>query len=320
MRRSWPNMIGSFLLAGAAAFAANANMNQAHPGALNYVEGQASIGSQVVDSKSVGSATLEPGQILATQSGKAEILLTPGVFLRVDNNSSIRMDSAGLADTQLTLEQGRAMVEVGDIRKENDIVIHEANASARLLKKGLYDFNAATNEVRVFDGKAEVMVDDRKIDVGGGHMLALNDPKLKPEGFDKKKSEDEFYRWAKLRSSYLAEANVDAARIYYAGGPGWYGPGWYWDPWYSAYTWIPGAGVLWSPFGWGFYSPFTVITAPVIVGPRHFVPVHRGPVIIDRGGFHGGVNTFHGSAPHGFAHRGGGFRGGGGFHGGGGHR
>ena len=39
---------------------------------------------------------------------------------------------------------------------------------------------------------------------------------------------------------YLAEANVDAARVYYAGGPGWYGPGWYWDPFFTAYTWIPG--------------------------------------------------------------------------------
>ena len=37
-----------------------------------------------------------------------EILLTPGVFLRVDHHSSVRMVSPGLADTIVTLEKGRA--------------------------------------------------------------------------------------------------------------------------------------------------------------------------------------------------------------------
>src|SRR5579871_3368751 len=112
MMQSWRKALGSFALAGILAIPAWANSNGnrdiARPGTLNYVEGQASIGSQVVDSKSVGSAGVDSGQVLATQNGKAEILLTPGVFLRIDNNSAIQMDSAGLADTALTLQHGRA--------------------------------------------------------------------------------------------------------------------------------------------------------------------------------------------------------------------
>src|SRR5438270_5408973 len=150
------------LLAGALALPTWAKTSTPPPvGALNYVEGRAAINSQAVDSKSVGSATLQSGETLATQNGKAEILLTPGIFLRLDSNSAIRMDSPGLADTALTLQQGRALIEVGDIRKENDIVIRENDASTRLLKKGLYEFNANTAEVRVFDGKAEVLEGDR---------------------------------------------------------------------------------------------------------------------------------------------------------------
>ncbi len=275
------------------------------PGALNYIEGQASVSGQPVDTKSVGSVTLQSGDTLATQDGRAEILLTPGVFLRVDKNSAVRMDSPGLANTELTLQQGRAMVEVDDIQKENNIVIREDSANTRLTKKGLYEFNADSNQVLVFDGKAEVMVGDRKVDVGGGHMLTIGDPKMKSHGFDKNAYEDDFYRWAKLRSSYLAQANVDAAKLYVAGGPGWYGPGWYWDPWFASYTWIPGAGVLWSPFGWGFYSPFAIYSAPVIVGG------HVGPVF--HGGFRGGVIGPRAGAIHGPV--GGGFHGGG-FHGG----
>lgn len=317
MMRSWWKAAGGVFTAALLAIPAwsNTNTNPALPGTLNYVEGQASIGSQPVDSKSVGSAELNTGQVLTTGNGKAEILLTPGVFLRVDSNSAIRMDSPGIANTELTLQQGRAIVEVAEIKKANDIVIHEDNASTRLLKKGLYEFDANTGNVRVFDGKARVTVGDRDVNVGGGHMLAFNEPNLKAQGFDKKAAEqDEFYRWASLRSSYLAEANMDAARVYYAGAPGWYGPGWYWDPWFSAYTWIPGAGVLWSPFGFGFYSPFEIGYAPIFVpGYYHqvhrFGPGYRAPAVVARPGM-----------AHGFARGGvGGLRGGGfhqGFHGG----
>src|SRR6266404_5021345 len=71
------------------------------PGTLNYVEGHASMGDQSIDSKAIGSATLEAGQVLETGNGKAEILLTPGVYLRVGSNSSVKMLSSSLTDTQV---------------------------------------------------------------------------------------------------------------------------------------------------------------------------------------------------------------------------
>jgi hypothetical protein len=111
-----------------------------------------------------------------------------------------------------------------------------------------------------------------------------------------------------LRSGYLSEANVDAAWIYISGGVGWYGPGWYWDPWFRAYTFVPGDGTLYSPFGWGFYSPIIVYRPPFYYGfarPHEFREFHYpyGHGFEPRGGFLGG-----------------GFRGGGAFHGGGGGR
>jgi hypothetical protein len=303
----------------------NPENSQGRPGTLNYVEGQAAIGSQVLDPKAVGSAQLDAGQVLSTQNGRVEILLTPGVFLRLDNNSAVQMDNPGLADTALSLQKGRALVEVAELYKENNLTIRLNGINTKLTKKGLYEFNAETNQINVFDGKAEAYLGEKKVDIGGGHEFALNDPQLKTHGFDKKTSEDGFYRWASLRSSYLAEANVDAARVYFAGGPGFYGTGWYWDPSYSAYTWIPGAGVFWSPFGWGYYSPFAVYSAPLFgfgYGGyyRHFGPGYRAPVFAGRpGGISPGLN--HGFAGRGFAGgmHAGGFAGGG-FHGGGGHR
>src|SRR5690242_17062003 len=176
------------------------------PGTINYVEGQASAGGQTLTQKSVGSTTLAAGETLTTQGGRAEVLLTPGIFLRIDNHSSVQMISPGLADTVVQLQSGRAMVEVAEIRKENNVRVNIGNASTQLLKSGLYDFDASQGLIQVFDGKALVQEDDRQVSVHGGHELSLNaaNTKLRTTRFDKKAVADDFYRWASLRSSYLA--------------------------------------------------------------------------------------------------------------------
>jgi hypothetical protein len=257
--------------------------NTAVPGTLNYVEGKTLIGAEALNSKSIGSAELQPGQMLTTQSGKAEILLTPGVFLRLGDNSTVKMISPSLTDTEIGINQGHAMVEVAEIHPENDIRIDANGTTTQLLKTGLYDFNLKQNELRVFDGKALVQNSvDKRATVKSGHELALvSDEPLKTTKFDKKTyEEDDLYRWSSLRSAYLAEANVNAAGTYVADGwgpwgPGWWGAGWYWDPWFSAYTFIPGDGIFYSPFGWGFYSPWWVYRAPLFGYGYYRYPYYR---------------------------------------------
>jgi uncharacterized membrane protein YgcG len=266
-------------------------------GALNYVEGQASINGQTLTPRSVGSADLQRGQSLVTQSGKAEILLTPGVFLRVDDNSSVLMVSPSLAPTVVELVKGRAMVEVAYIRKENDIHVEEDDASIKLLKKGLYDFDADSGQVRVFKGEAAVYVGNRKINVGQSEEVTLNS-NIKPMEKDFKPAQygGDFYDWCRLRSENVLEANAALAAQY---GSNWYGPGWYWDPWFDAWA-FP------YDWGWGYYSPFFGY------GFRY-----------GYGGFGYGYGRgfggrgFGGRGFSGGGLRGGGF-GGGGFHGGGG--
>jgi FecR protein len=316
------------------------------PGTVNYVEGQAAIGAEVLTETSMGSATLAAGQSLSTENGRAEILLTPGVFLRLDHDSSVRMVSPGLADTIMTLEKGRAMVEVADIRPENNLRISENNSSTQLLKAGLYDFDSDRGMIRVLDGKVEVQEAGQHIDLKSGQQVALNAAgKLKEQKLDKKTDMDDFYRWASLRASYLAEANVDQARMY-EGGRGWsptgfYGNGWYWDPSFDAYTFIPDDGVFFDPFGWGFYSPSDAYGAPYFgygfgyggyghggVGyRRHFGPGYHPGYAASSRASESVAHAYHvgGASVAGFGRGtsfgGGGFRGGiggGGFHGGGG--
>jgi hypothetical protein len=62
------------------------------------------------------------------------------------------------------------------------------------------------------------------------------------------------YVWSQARSQDESQANVAVAQNVAAYG-GWYGAGWYFGPYYSFYAYLPGSGLLYSPFGWGFYSP-----------------------------------------------------------------
>lgn len=231
----------------------------AYPGTLNYVEGQASIGSEILNSKSIGEAQLQPGQSISTQQGRAEVLLTPGTFLRVGDNSVVKMISPSLTDTEVQVKKGEATVEVTDIHRQNNIRIDVDGAAAQVVKNGFYDFDADQGAVRVFDGQAKVQVNDADVKVKGGHELDVSSPKLKARKFDEKQYEDTgLYKWSTLRSAYLAEANADLAPTYIVNGfygPGWIGAGWYWSPWFNCYTFLPADGIFYSPFGWGFYSP-----------------------------------------------------------------
>jgi hypothetical protein len=365
--RSWEAVTSAGLalvmagLLGAGALGVPAAAQQAPVGApaagtLNYVEGQASMGGQAMSEKAVGSAQLLAGQTLATQNGRAELLLTPGVLVRLDNNSAVLMDNPGIPDTQVAVQGGRAMVEADQVLPANHIEVREGPATVRIIKPGLYDFDAAHGLVRVFDGRAEVTVAGATHTLQAGHQFDLNAPKLKAQGFDKKASEDAFYRWASLRSSYLAEANADAARGFaqgYYGGAGYAqgnyapyygyaavgpygdGPGWFWDPYWSAYTWLPWDGIFFNPFGFGFYSPGFAYAAPFYGygfrgGFHNFGPGYRPTVVAHSGstgqvagsGVHGGgYNPGFGARSSGVASGGvrSGFSGGGGgFHGGGG--
>ncbi|MGD1091069.1 MAG: FecR domain-containing protein [Bryobacteraceae bacterium] len=246
------------------------------PGSINYVEGQASIGTNSLTPGSIGSVVLAKDQILTTQAGKVEVLLTPGVFLRVAENSSVKMVSPELANTKIELQKGRALVEVIQIRNENDTRIDQNGASTKLLKSGLYDFDADHAQVRVFKGKAEVYIGSQKVTLTERREVTLNASGVKPksQGFEPRQFQDEFYRWCGLRSGYLSEASVDAARVHIGAGPGWYGPawvgfGWYWDPWFGVYTFLPAEGIFYGAFGWGFYSPIAVYRSPFLFRPGY---------------------------------------------------
>jgi hypothetical protein len=268
---------------------------------LNYFEGQVSIDGRSIGQQAIGTTELIHGQSLQTQAGKAELLLTPGVFLRVGDNSSVTMISPSLTNTELRLDKGKATIEAAELRLQTDIIVDVGDARVRLAQAGLYEINADQNIVRVYQGQLFVDANNREIAVKSQFQLAFDaynsmTPKkfnqAPDEALDQAKApdvdqsqagaldqdqlqtpdpaadpvpnQDDLYQWSSLRSSYLAEANVDQAEDYQsADDMGNSSDGWAWDPYYATYTFIPGGGTTYySPFGWGFYSPYDVGYAP----------------------------------------------------------
>ncbi len=289
---------------------------QGVPGTINYVEGQAMVNGQPLARNAVGSTVVQPNQAINTKAGFVEVLLTPGAFLRIGHNSEVVMQSLGLANIQMQVVHGSAMIEAADLIKGTNVQVNMDGASTQIEKHGLYEFDADQQAVKVLDGKAKLMEDGRAKSIGKDHEVLLADAKLKSQDFDKHVAQaDPLYVWSEARSQSEAQANVNLAGNIATYG-GWYGPGWYWDPLWADYAFLPGAGFLYSPFGWGFYSPGFVYAAPLYRGwYGHGFYGHRlsGHVGGFAAGVHGYTGGFHGQAFHG-----GGFHGG--FHGGGGRR
>jgi hypothetical protein len=251
----------------------------ARPGALNYIEGNVYLNGKPVSDKGLRSVFLGANDTLSSDAGKAEVLLTPGVFLRIGDNSAIKMVSPSLTDTQVEVTRGEAMVEAAGLVKDNDITILDQEGSVKLVKEGLYRFTADNPPVAaVLDGKAEVAFGGHKVELGKGHQTVIG-PELKSEKFDLSKS-DELYAWSNIRSQYDAASSYQTAKnvnIDNYGGwwgygfGGWYSPGWFWNNGFDSWAWLPAYGAFYSPFGWGFYAPGVIGYAPIVN-----VPVYGG--------------------------------------------
>jgi hypothetical protein len=271
----------------AALIAGAQTSNSGRPGMINYTEGQVLLNGNTIGSRSIGRAEAAPGEVLQTRQGRAEMLLTPGVFLRLGQNSAVKMIDPSIIHTQVQLQQGKAMIEVDQIADENHLNVLTNGLEARLVKKGIYEFHANPGLLAVYDGKAVVSADDRSIDIKKGRELPLEPglASVKPKKFDRDQT-DELYAWSKLRSSYVAEANASSAQTIVVNNPGWYaGTGWYWNPWYDSWAFVPGAGFIDSPFGFGFYSPaYWYAYAPIYPYYSRFGRVYHGRLPVYRSG------------------------------------
>ncbi len=277
---------GMLALAAAALLPAGLSLAQsvisARSGLVHYVEGRVLINDEPVEVKFGTFPDVKENATLRTEEGRAEILLTPGVFLRVGENSSFRMITNRLIDTRVEFLSGSMVVEAAEPSKDNSVSVVYQSDVVTLRKKGIYRFDSSPAQLRVFDGAAEAQVAGKTIEVKEGKALTL-DGSAETAKFDKNAS-DALNRWSRRRGEYIAMANVYAAKSIKDSGMSWSSGGWAWNPYFGMFTFIPTSGMYYSPYGFRFWSPLTVYR---VYQPR---PVYIGSPIAG-GGIHPGYRT-----------------------------
>ena len=266
-------------LAMASAVCSAQSVTSAHSGTLHYFEGDVSIDGAQVQSRVGKFSEVKEQSVLSTALGRAEVLLTPGVFLRLGENSSIRMIDNRLVSTRVDVLSGNVILESDDPQmdlKDSAVVLLYKDYEIRMRKHGLAELNSTPGQLKVFNGEALVQVSagsgpNNSVVVKEGRLLPFT-AALLTEKFDSKAGDD-LYLWVRDRSQNLSAANMSSARTLSSsnfgsgygsgfgsvgGGLGGWNSGWYYNPYFDMFTFVPGAGTLWNPFGYGFYSPWSI--------------------------------------------------------------
>jgi hypothetical protein len=233
------------------------NMVSAKAGLVHYAEGDVLVAGNPVEQKMSVFTTMKPGEHITTTEGRAEVLLGPGVVLRVSENSIVKLINNEVTDTRLELLAGQIILEAADTVKDNKTTILAQGRVISPKKDGLFSVEAGPAPyLRVWNGEVDVTEDGKTQVIKGGRELALYG-EGKIEKFEKDDT-DPLYRWAKRRSGYLAVASVSGARNADRWIDSFGASRWMWNPYMNMFTFIPMRGVWMSPFGWSFYSPGAV--------------------------------------------------------------
>ncbi|HUQ90651.1 MAG TPA: FecR domain-containing protein [Bryobacteraceae bacterium] len=227
-------------------------------GLIHYAEGQVFMEAAPLTMEFGKFPVVKEGLALATRQGRVELLLNPGVFLRMDENSSVRMLSNSLTNTRVAIEKGVALVEVVELAKENRVAVNVGESETVVLKTGLYRFDASTGHVRVFEGKAVVRSDDQPLDLTRGREATLAPHLLVKKFRTKEKEADSLYAWSQQRAYLVARANISAASSFQSNGYRMSSSGWAYFPGMGLLTFMPSSGYFRGPFGWSYYSPSSV--------------------------------------------------------------
>jgi len=252
----WPRVsVALVVLALCSWFPASAqSVISTHSGVVYFFEGSVLLGDQPLEQKFGKFPDIGEGRELRTEQGRAEVLLTPGVFLRMAENSRIRMLSCSLADTRVELLNGSATIESGEASPDTSAVVMYKSWKARVPSRAIFRMDAEPPQLRVFKGEVGVSAQGKTDTVTAkeGQALPLSEVLLTE---DAPAANDSFDRWAMQRSQAIFADNSTAAQIFddpsmvdssglALGGLS-----------YFPMTGIPALG-LGSPYGLSFWSPF----------------------------------------------------------------
>jgi hypothetical protein len=182
-------------------------------GVVHFFEGAVYLGDQPLESRFGRFPTVAEGSELRTAKGRAEVLLTPGVFLRVGEGSTIRMVANALSDTRVGLLAGSVVVDSAEPSPGTSVTLQYKDWNVHFRNKGVYRIDADPPRLWVQQGAAAVSSGNtgKPVSVEEGMYLPFA-PVLVPERSIDVPG-DGLTDWAKGRSESISADNAITAQI-----------------------------------------------------------------------------------------------------------
>jgi len=183
-----------------------------HSGIVYFFEGSVYLGDQVLQPHPGKFSRVPPGAELRTADGRAEVLLTPGVFVRIGARSAIRMVANELSDTRVELLAGSALVDSAEPNSGTSVTLIYKNWSVRFLEQGVYRIDTDPPRLSILQGKAEVSAGtDKGVTVGRGMNLPFASVLVPQPSTDWPR--DALSAWAEGRQQSISADDAIAANI-----------------------------------------------------------------------------------------------------------
>jgi hypothetical protein len=181
-------------------------------GLVHFFEGNVYIAGKPLEARLGKFASIPEGADLRTEDGRAEVLLTPGVFLRVGKNSAIRMIATSLADARVEMLEGSAIVDSQEQNPGTSATLIYKGWTMHQAPKGLYRVDCAPPRVTAREGRLEIAAADGtpvKLEQGMELSFAAEStPEKAATGLS-----DALTTWADGRAESISTDNTIAANI-----------------------------------------------------------------------------------------------------------
>jgi len=153
------------------------------------------------------------GAQLRTAQGRAEVLLTPGVFLRMGESSTIRLVANDLADTRVELLAGSAIVDSEEPSSGTSVTLVYKDWKVRSVQKGVYRIDSEPPRLLVRQGEVEVSsgAAGTPVSVKQGMNLPFAAVLVPERSIDA--PTDSLANWADGRGQSIAADNAITAQI-----------------------------------------------------------------------------------------------------------
>jgi hypothetical protein len=186
-----------------------------HSGVVHFFEGAVYLGDTPLEPHLGKYPSMAEGSELRTAQGRAEVLLTPGVFLRMGESSAIRLLANNLADTRVELLAGSAIVDSEGPISGTSVTLLYKDWRTRFLQKGIYRIDSEPSRLLVREGEAEVSAgpSGTPVCVKQGMYLPFAGVLVPELAIDPPANADPLAHWAYGRSESIAADNAITAQI-----------------------------------------------------------------------------------------------------------